>query len=162
MIVREARESDLEEIKNIWNYYITKTLYNYDYEAKSDDFMIQWFQEKQSKAQAVLVIEKDGEMLGYGTFAQFRPHTGYLHSAEHGIYLKPDLIGKGIGLTLYQELEKRAKQSGYHTLIGGIDSTNESSIKFHLRNGFKEVAKLSKIGFKNGQWLDCLFLQKMI
>jgi L-amino acid N-acyltransferase len=41
-----------------------------------------------------------------------------------------------------------AKQAGYHTMVGGIDSSNKGSILFHKKIGFKEVARFKEVGHK--------------
>ena len=46
--------------------------------------------------------------------------------------------------------------------IPTIDTENQLSIKFHEKLGFVQVGKLSQIGFKFGQWLDVVYMQKYI
>ncbi|MFT7249309.1 MAG: L-amino acid N-acyltransferase YncA, partial [Arcticibacterium sp.] len=63
---------------------------------------------------------------------------------------------------LMQTLIERAKKDGYHSMTAGVDTTNQDSINFHLKFGFKEVGRFPEIGFKNGEWLECVFLQLML
>jgi hypothetical protein len=44
-------------------------------------------------------------------------------------------------------------------MIGGIDATNEASIRFHERLGFLPVAHFREVGRKFDRWLDLVFMQ---
>jgi L-amino acid N-acyltransferase YncA len=49
-----------------------------------------------------------------------------------------------------------------HTILAGIDATNEVSIKLHRSLGFKEVANFKQVGYKFGRWLDLTFMQLLL
>ena len=38
----------------------------------------------------------------------------------------------------------------------------KASIKIHEKNGFKLIGTLKKVGFKKNQWLDSIYMQKII
>ncbi len=162
MQIREATKSDLPAIGKIWNYYILNSSYNYDYEPKSPEFFEQWLESKSKLNLPVFAVEVNGELAGYGTYGQFRDRDGYRHSAEHGLYFKEEFQGKGLGKKLLTHLMQDAKSRGFHTMIAGIDSSNPASIEFHRKMGFQDIGTFREIGFKNGVWLDCVFLQKML
>jgi phosphinothricin acetyltransferase len=44
-------------------------------------------------------------------------------------------------------------------MVAAIDGANESSIRFHERLGFVEVARMPEIGAKFGRWCDLVLLQ---
>ena len=46
-----------------------------------------------------------------------------------------------------------------HTIVAGIDASNDASIRLHQTFGFVEVAHFKEVGFKFGRWLDLKFLQ---
>lgn len=110
----------------------------------------------------MLVADLDGEVAGFATYGTFRPKPGYRFTVEHSVYLGESFRGKGIGTLLLTELIKIAKEAGVHTMIGGIDSSNEGSYLFHQKLGFKEVARLKEVGHKFGGWLDIIFMQLIL
>jgi phosphinothricin acetyltransferase len=61
-----------------------------------------------------------------------------------------------------QTIIDQAKADGFHVMIGAIDSKNHSSIEFHRRFGFTETARMPEVALKNGQWLDLVFMQKLL
>ncbi|WP_341225081.1 N-acetyltransferase family protein [uncultured Arcticibacterium sp.] len=161
-MIREATQQDLVPISEIWNHYIINSSYNYDSEPKDMAFFKDFFLEKQKNSYPVFVAEDDGKVVGYATYGQFRARSGYKNSLEHGVYLYPDLQGKGFGKKLMNALIERAKKDGHHSMTAGIDTRNQGSINFHIRFGFREVGTFKEIGFKNGEWLDCVFYQLML
>ena len=44
------------------------------------------------------------------------------------------------------------------SVIAGAD--NIASIKFHETFGFRQIGTLQKVGFKFGQWVDTIIMQK--
>jgi L-amino acid N-acyltransferase YncA len=162
MIIREANSSDLEAISQIWNYYILHTTYNYDSEPKDMAFFEEWLKSRTELNYPIFVLVVDGGLVGYATYGQFRTRIGYRFSMEHGVYIAPGKQGKGYGKTLMLKIMEKAKLDGHHSLTAGIDASNFESIAFHQKFGFKEVGVFKEIGFKNGQWLDCHFLQLIL
>jgi L-amino acid N-acyltransferase len=61
-----------------------------------------------------------------------------------------------------QQLITVAQQQNYHTLIGGIDMSNASSIALHEKLGFTHAGTIKQAGFKFGQWLDLGFYQLVL
>ncbi len=160
--VRFAQISDLEAIREIWNYYIANTTVNFDYIPKEKDEVLDWFKNKQEMNYPVLVCEKDNQIMGYASFGSFRSWQGYLFSVEHGIYIKPGMGGNGYGKLLFTRLLEEAKNQQKHSMIGAISSDNIESLDFHKKMGFREVAHLKEIGYKFDKWLDCTFVQLII
>jgi len=78
------------------------------------------------------------------------------------VYVSSDCRGKGIGKLLIARLIKSARELQLHTIVAGIDATNEPSLKLHEQFGFKEVAHFKEVGYKFDRWLDLKFLQLII
>lgn len=160
--IRPATHDDLEEIRHIFNYYILNTPDIYDENPRSSQYMEQWWKSKQSKSFPILIAENEKGMLGFASYGEFRRWEAYSTSAEHSLYLKSELRHKGIGSRLMKALIRQAKLQGLHCLIGGINAENTLSIAFHRKFGFKEVARIPEVAFKNGKWLDLLLMQKIL
>ncbi|SHI39899.1 phosphinothricin acetyltransferase [Mesonia phycicola] len=159
VILREAQERDLPAILEILNHHILHTTVIYNYNTKSLLEMKDWFLEKQNLKFPILVAELDNDVVGYGTFGQFRPHEAYRYCIEHSVYVSPDFQGKGIGKQLILKLITLAKQRDCHNMVAGIDAENKFSIQFHKNLGFQEVGYLKEVGYKFDRWLDLVFLQ---
>lgn len=162
IILRKAEVADLEEILKINNHEILNSTINYDFEAKTLKEQTDWFNQKNLAGFPILVAVSDGKIAGFSTYGTFRQKPGYRFTVEHSVYLGENFRGKGIGTLLLSELIIIAKEAGFHTMIGGIDSSNKGSYLFHQKLGFKEVARFSEVGHKFGRWLDIIFMQLIL
>ncbi|RFC55689.1 GNAT family N-acetyltransferase [Brumimicrobium aurantiacum] len=162
IVIREAEERDVERILEIINYEILNSTVVYDYKERTYDFQLNWLKQKKKDGMPVIVAEGENGVIGYGTFGIFRPFDGYQFSVEHSIYVDKDFRTHGIGKQLLQGLITLAKKGGFHTMIAGVDASNERSIEFHKKFGFTEVGTFKEVGFKFEKWLDLLFMQLLL
>ena len=157
-----ATPRHLPEILEIVNYNILNSTAVYDYNPKTLADMEDWLQEKMENNWPVIVAVENETVIGYGTYGTFRFKEGYKYTVEHSVYVSNEHTGKGVGKLLLAELILLAKESGYHTMIGGIDADNKDSIEFHKKFGFVSVGLLKEVGFKFGRWLNVEFMQLIL
>ena len=157
-----ATQAHLPAILNIINHNILYSTAVYDYDVKPQQYIDNWFTDKQAAGWPVIVALENEQVVGYGTYGPFRFKDGFKHTVEHSVYVAEGHSGKGIGGQLLEELIHLGTSQGYHTMIGCIDADNAGSIAFHKKYGFIEAGLLKETGLKFGRWLDLLFLQKML
>jgi L-amino acid N-acyltransferase YncA len=162
LIIRSAAPKDLPALLEIINHAILNTTAIYDYEPRTMDQQKAWFEQMFNDGMPVIVAERQGEVLGYGSYNIFRPKIGYKFSVEHSIYLDEKSRGIGVGGKLLGSLIQRARESGLHSMIAGIDAANRGSIEFHKKYGFVEKGYLKEVGYKFDQWLDLVFMQLLL
>ena len=160
--IRNYRIEDAPSILEIINDAILNSTALYDYKIRSLETQIVIFNDKLSKGFPIIVAIENNQLLGFGYYSEFRFREAYKYTVEHSIYAKKEAIGKGIGKLLMTELIKLAKAQKLHTIIGVIDSENESSIAFHEKFGFKIVGNIQDSGFKFNHWLHSVFMQLML
>ena len=160
--IRPALREDVSAILEIVNYSIIHTTANYNYEPQTLEIQLKWFDDKLASGFPVIVSEINGAVAGFGAYGTFREKIGYQFTVEHSVYVSNDQIGKGIGKLLLSELIVIAKKQGFHTMIGGIDAANESSIAFHSKFGFNECGVIRQAGYKFDRWLDLQFMQLIL
>lgn len=160
--IREAIEEDLQQLLVIYNEIILNTTAVYDYDPHTMEMRTQWFETKKVQGFPVFVAEEDGKILGFSSIGPFRAWAAYKYSVENSVYVAADARGKGIGKLLIPPLIEAAKKLQLHTIVAGIDATNEASLKLHKSFGFEEVAHFKEVGWKFGKWLDLKFLQLIV
>ena len=160
--VRHATENDLPQILDIYNDIIANTTAVYYYEPHTLEMRQQWFAERKQQGFPVFVVEEDGQILGMSTIGPFRVPTAYKYSVENTVHVAAHARGKGIGKLLMPPIIEAARELKQHTIIAGIDASNEVSLHLHKSFGFKEVAHFKQVGFKFDRWLDLKFLQLML
>lgn len=159
MIVRAATPADVGVITAIYNEAVQHTTASWDLEPVSLPSRQEWYRRRTGDGWPVLVAEDGGEVVGWGALGPFRDKAGYLHSAEHSVYVRLSRRGGGIGSALLTALIEEARQRRMHVLIGGVSADNAGSVAFHERHGFVRVAHFREVGRKFDRWLDLIFLQ---
>jgi phosphinothricin acetyltransferase len=160
--IRTALEQDLEAMLEIYNDVIVNTTAVYDYQLHTLEMRRQWFRIKEAQGFPVFVAVEDGKVVGFSSIGPFRAWAAYKYSVENSVYVAADQRGKGIGKLLIAPLIDASVQLNMHTIIAGIDATNEASIMLHRSFGFKEVAHFKQVGYKFGRWLDLTFMQLLL
>ena len=160
--VRHATENDLPQILDIYNEIIMHTTAVYYYEPHTLEMRRQWFAERKQQGFPVFVAEEDGVILGLSSIGPFRAPTAYKYSVENTVHVAAMARGRGIGKLLMPPIIEAAKELNMHTIIAGIDATNEVSLHLHKGFGFVEVAHFKEVGYKFDKWLDLKFLQLIL
>jgi L-amino acid N-acyltransferase YncA len=108
-----------------------------------------------------LVAELQGRVVGYAYATAYRPRPAYRYTIEDSIYVEHGLNGHGIGRALLTELIGRCEQGPWRQMLAVIgNSGNEASIAVHERLGFQRIGTLRSVGFKFGQWVDTVLMQR--
>ena len=160
--IREAIESDLPQLLNIYNEIILNTTAVYDYEPHSLEMRRQWFDAKKEQGFPIFVAEDSERILGFSSIGPFRAWAAYKYSVENSVYVAAGARGHGVGRLLLAPLIEAARKLNLHTIIAGIDAMNEASLRLHKSFGFEEVADFKQVGWKFGRWLDLKFLQLIV
>ena len=117
----------------------------------------------QAKGLPYLVAIEDEKVLGFAYANAFRPRPAFRFLAEDSVYIHPDHGGKGLGRALLAELMRRCEDMGIRQMLAVIgDSANAGSIGLHRSVGFEHTGVLKASGWKHGQWLDTVFMQKTL
>jgi phosphinothricin acetyltransferase len=162
IILRDALESDLPAILEIYNDIILTTTAIYSEEPHTLQMRLDWFNERKQAGFPVIVAEQNGVLVGFATYGKFRVWPCYRFTIEHSLYVHKDNRGQGISKILLQEIISLAKSAGMHALIAGVDSENDISLQLHLKFGFTQVARFKEVGFKFNRWLDLIFLELIL
>ena len=85
------------------------------------------------------------------SFGDFRAWPGYRHRVEHGVHIRADCRGRGLGRALVSGLFPLAEALGKHVMIAGVDAENAASIALHERLGFDQVAQFREVGRQSGR-----------
>lgn len=145
----------------IFNEAIANSTALWEYQPRPPQAMKAWFATKRDHNFPVIGLEDEGQLLGFASWGHFRAFAAYKYTVEHSIYVHRDHRGKGAGRVLLQALVGLAQERGVHTMVGGIDATNEASIGLHRSLGFEHAGTVAQAGFKFGRWLDLSFYQRV-
>ncbi|MBS0562559.1 MAG: N-acetyltransferase [Proteobacteria bacterium] len=162
MNVRDATEDDLPAILAIINEATANTTAVWSLAQTTLEARRTWWQDRVAAGYPVLVAEDHDGVLGFASYAQFRPWDGYLHTVEHSVYVDQRARWRGVGRALLAALIERATERGMHVMVAGIEATNLASIRLHETLGFTRAGTLVEVGRKFDRWLDLLFMQLIL
>lgn len=161
LTIRPATPADLPAINAIYNYYVTRSTCTYQLEEETAAARQTWF-EHHGAEHPVIVAEREGAIVGWGSLSRFHPRAAFCHTVENSVYVQHDQQRCGIGSRLLDDLITRAAACGHHAILAGIDREQTGSLALHARHGFVEVGRYREVGFKFGRWLDVVYLQRMV
>lgn len=159
--VRPATVDDLPAINAIYNHYVRTSTCTYQEEPETAEGRAGWFHDHDA-AHPVIVIELASQVVAWGSLSRFHRRAAYRHTVEDSTYVRHDLHGQGLGSQLLEDLIRRARAAGHHTIIAGISGDQTPSIRLHAKFGFKPVAQLHEVGHKFGRWLDVVYMQLLL
>jgi L-amino acid N-acyltransferase len=151
------------QILAIFNEAIANSTALYDYKPRTIESMGNWFKAKEAGNYPVIgMIDDAGVLLGFASYGTFRAWPAYKYSIEHSVYLHKDHRGKGLGKVLMHALIERAQSQQYHIMVGGIDTSNTTSVALHEKLGFTHCGTIKQAAFKFDRWLDLAFYQLIL
>lgn len=156
--IRPAQAADLPAITAIYNEAGVGTTASWALEPVTLEDRQEWHARLTRSDYPVLVLEVDGAVVGFASYGPFRPLAGWAPTVEHSVYISSGHRASGGGRMLMNALIDYAQGRGVHTMVGVIDGSNEKSIRFHERLGFKNVGRMEQAGRKFDQWHDAVFM----
>ena len=162
-LVQCTPERHSAAILAIFNEAIAHSTALYDYALRTPDSMVLWFAGKALNDYPVIGVENPaGELLGFASYGQFRERPAYKYTVEHSVYVDARHRGQGVGRLLMKEIIAAAERQDYHVMVGGIDASNDVSIRLHQAFGFTHCGTVKQSGFKFGRWLDLALYQLIL
>ena len=163
LTIRPALESDIPAIAAIYGDQVTHGLASFEYDPPSEAEMLSRYHSITKSGYPYLVACEDETVIGYSYAGGFHSRKAYEKTIENTIYLAPSAQGKGIGKALLEALIEECQTLGFHQMIAVITRLDPPvSILFHEQMGFSTVGALTKVGYKQDQWLDVVYMQKSL
>ena len=161
MIVRGASAADADAVAAIYGHHVLHGFGTFEEDPPSASEMARRIGAVVALDLPYLVAEDGGRVLGFAYAAPFRPRTAYRFTAEDSVYIRPDLIGRGVGRALLTQVIAACEALGLRQLTAVIgDSGNAGSIGLHRSLGFTETGIGRSVGFKHGRWVDIVWMRK--
>lgn len=161
--LRRAVRADCEAILSIYNHAVLNTTASYDYEPRTLEHRVAWFDAHERDDLAVFVVETEEHgVVGWSALNRYNERVGFRFTAENSIYVSEPWRGRGLGRLLLEPLIGAAEARGLRAIIAAIDAENDGSIRLHARFGFEQVGRFREVGFKFGRWLDVIYMERLL
>ena len=166
VLIRDAVDADLPAVTAILNQQLATTTYEWTETPHTVEERAAWLAAQRRDGHPVLVAVDDAEgVVGWAAYGDFRDSQrwpGYRPTVEHSVHIAEPHWGRGIGRDLISALAERARAAGKRVMVAAIDGSNQRSIGFHTRLGFRQVARMPGIGEKAGHRLDLVLMQREV
>lgn len=160
--VRDAADADLPAIQFIYAHHVLYGLASFEEVPPGVDELRTRMATVRAAGLPYLVAEVDGAVAGYAYATLYRPRSAYRHTVEDSVYVAQGMAGRGIGVALLSALITRCEAGPWRQMMAtiGQGDGNRGSIALHTRMGFTRIGALRSVGFKHGQWLDTVLMQR--
>lgn len=159
--VRAVGEEDLAAIRDIVNWAIENTHYNFNTEPQSvDHWRGEWTGNRERFPW--LVATSGGEVVGVAYAGRYKVRRAYDWTAEVTVYVSHRHHRRGVGAALYERLLPILAVQGFHALVGVIALPNPASVALHERFGFVAAGTTPEVGWKRGAWWGVGNWQKLL
>ena len=159
-MIRPAIERDVQDICEIYNYFVENTAISFEEKTISNLEMEQRIA-TQSIDYPWLVYEDEGKVVAFAYAGKWKARSAYRFTLESSIYMSGDCQGKGIGTKLYKALFDELVTRSVRSVMAVIALPNQASVGLHEKMGFEKVAHFKEVGYKHKKWIDVGYWQKM-
>lgn len=156
-------ENDLTSVTEIYKYHVLHGRASFEHDPPDEDEMRERFRPLLANSYPIFVAEMDGDIIGYAYAGPHKARKGYNGTVEDSIYVAPSSQRCGVGRSLLSTLITAATDAGYSQMMAVIgDSKNIASIRMHETLGFTMIGTARDIGYKFGNYLDVVYMQKKL
>ena len=157
--VRPARPGDAAAIAAIYNEGIADRVATFETRPREPAEIAAWLDDGLPFLVAGL---DDATVLGFARVAPYSDRCVYSGIGEHGVYVARAARGRGLGRVLLAGLCDAAEAAGLHKLTSRLFTDNAASRAAHLAAGFEEVGIQRRHGRLDGEWKDCVLVERLL
>jgi phosphinothricin acetyltransferase len=101
-------------------------------------------------------------VVAWASAGSYRARPCYDPIAEHSVYVERAHRGGGVGRIALEALCGEAERLGFLKLVSRIFPENIASLSLHRTVGFREVGIYRRHGKLDGEWRDCVIVEKLL
>ncbi|WP_013320568.1 GNAT family N-acetyltransferase [Gloeothece verrucosa] len=162
MKIRDARETDLATIVEIYNASIPSRLATADLNPITVESRLNWFYDHPPETRPVWVMEIDNIVVGWLSFQSFLGRPAYQCTAELSLYVAPNYKRQGIGQKLLEQAIDKSPRLGLNTLIGYIFAHNKPSLQLFTKYDFQQWGFLPNVAVLDGVERDLIIVGRRV
>jgi phosphinothricin acetyltransferase len=158
---RLATSADAAAIAAIYNEGIADRVATFETEPRTPDHIAGLLAERGCRYPTV-VIERGGQIVAWAGAGAYRSRPAYAGVAEHAVYVARRERGAGAGRAALEALCRTYADAGFWKLVSRIFPENAASLALHERCGFRVVGIYRRHGKLDGEWRDCVIVEKLL
>lgn len=159
--VRPAEPGDAPAVAAIYNQGIEDRIATFETKPRTAAMIAQQLSARAATHPAV-VVERAGRIAGVAWTSEYRPRQAYAGVAEVSVYVDRDARGQGVGRLALDSVADAAATRGFWKLVSRIFPENVASRRLCAAAGFREVGIYRRHGRLDGQWRDCVIVERLL
>lgn len=162
-VIRTATPGDLSQVIDIYNHYVEHSHATFDVNPFSVGEKVPWFSQFTENGPLQMLVVDDGRQInGWCSSTPFGSRPGYDISVETTVYVRHDLVGRGMGRQLYEALLPRLQSVGLHGAYAAVALPNDASEKLHEKMGYRRVGEYREVGYKFDRYWTVAWFEKRL
>jgi len=157
--LRPATRADAPALAEIYNEGIDGRQATFETRPREASDVVAWIEER---LPFLVAEDADGAIVGFARVSAYSDRCVYDGVGEHGVYVARAAHGQGIGRALLLGLCETAERAGYYKLTSRVFTSNQASRALHLAAGFEEIGVQRRHGRLDGQWRDCVVVERLL
>jgi phosphinothricin acetyltransferase len=158
LTVRPGTPADAAAIARIYNEGIEDRVATFETRLRTAGDIEAWFDGRHP----VVVVERDGSVLGFGATFEYRPRECYAGIAETSVYAARHARGRGVGRAALEGLIEAARAAGFWKLVSRVFPENAASLALLERTGFRQVGRYERHARLDGLWRDVIIVERLL
>lgn len=158
LTIRPARAGDLARVAEIYNAGIAERVATLETAPRAVEDIRSWAED----GRPFIVAAENGQVIGWARAGSYSDRCVYQGVGEHAVYVHPTARGRGLGRTLLNELAAESERRGFYKLTSRIFTDNTASRAAHRAAGFEEVGIQRRHGKLDGEWRDCVLVERLL
>jgi len=162
--IRDARESDADEIAGILNSIIalrTYTAFDTPVTIEAQRQFICKF-----PARGIFHVAVDSSLDQLVGLQDISPFADYTHAFDHvgviGTYVALDRHRQGIAAKLFEATFEAARRKGYEKIFGYVRADNDAGLRTYLGQGFRVVGTAERHAKIDGRYIDEVLIERFL
>jgi phosphinothricin acetyltransferase len=158
---RLATPTDAAAITAIYNEGIADRVATFETEPRTPEQLVTQIVDKGDRFPTV-VVERDGRVVAWASAGAYRSRPAYAGVAEHSVYVARAARGTGAGRAALEALCRAYAERGFWKIVSRIFPENTASLALHERCGFRVVGVYQRHGKLEGEWRDCVIVERLL
>lgn len=159
--IRPARVDDAGAICEIYNHAIEDRVATLETRLRTGEEQRAWL-EARDERHPVLVADRAGAVVAWGSLNVFNPRAAYDHVADFSIYVAREARGAGVGRRMLEALIDCARAIGYHKMVLAAFEWNTAGMRLYESAGFRRVGIYREQGRLDDRWVDTIVMEKIL
>lgn len=162
--VRPARAEDAAAIADIYNQGIRGRGATFETEERTPEERARWLAAHDEHHPCLVAMEAGdaGRVVGWASTGEYRSRDCYRGIAEFSVCVHEGWRGKGVGKALMEALIPAAEAAGLWKLVSRIFPENVGSRALCASVGFREAGLYEKHARLDGEWKDCVIVERLL